>query len=214
MFFMRACAAVSIGPRSERELNRGTCHLCVERIEPRVGDCIFLPAGIVHALGAGLMVAEIQQSSDVTYRLYDWNRVGPDGRPRQVHIAEALDALDFDYGPVKIQSPLPIESSTAVPTDFSSGATRQVPDAAGCEGERLVTCDQFVLDRWRFDRPHSIGGDQRFHILIVLGGSMRIAGDPAPEPLRLGEVALLPAACGPTLLTPAAPVTLLDVYLP
>ena len=73
-------------PALERELNRGTCELCLHHFEPRVGDCVFLPAGTVHALGGGLLIAEVQQSSDTTYRLFDWNRVGPDGRPRALHI--------------------------------------------------------------------------------------------------------------------------------
>src|SRR5262249_30653555 len=63
--------------------------------EPQKGDCIFIPAGTVHALGAGLLVAEIQQASDTTYRLYDWGRVGPDGKPRQLHIEQGLAATDF-----------------------------------------------------------------------------------------------------------------------
>ena len=66
----------------------------------RVGDCIFLPAGTVHALGAGLLIAEIQQSSDATFRLHDWNRVDAQGKPRPLHIQQSLDAIDYDLGPI------------------------------------------------------------------------------------------------------------------
>ena len=74
---------------------QGTCSDLLHRFVPAVGDCVFLPAGTVHALGRGLLVAEIQQSSDVTYRLFDWNRVGPDGKPRRLHVQEGLDVVDF-----------------------------------------------------------------------------------------------------------------------
>ena len=70
----------------EREVHRGTCELCLHRLEPKPGDCLFLPAGAVHALGAGLVIAEIQQTSDATFRLFDWNRLGADGKPRPLHV--------------------------------------------------------------------------------------------------------------------------------
>src|SRR5262249_13542792 len=70
----------------ERELASGTCDTCLHQFEPSVGDCVFLRAGTVHALGAGLLISEIQQSSNTTYRLFDWNRVDRDGQPRQLHI--------------------------------------------------------------------------------------------------------------------------------
>ncbi len=176
-----------------REVYRGTCELCLHRFEPQPGDCIFLPAGVVHALGAGLVIAEIQQSSDVTYRLFDWNRVGPDGRPRPLHVDEALAAIDADYGPVIPQRP-------------------QATDRRHIE--RLVVCDQFVLDRWQFDEPQRIGGDERFHLLAVLHGSLEIWGDPVGEPLCQGQTVLLPAAMPRSFLIPDGPVTLLDAYLP
>lgn len=176
-----------------REVARGTCELCLHRIEPRPGDCVYLPAGTVHALGAGLLVAEIQQSSDVTWRLFDWNRPGPDGKPRELHVREALDAIDYGLGPIDVQMSQP----------------------AGQPGrERLVTCDKFLLDRWRLDAPADLGGDGRFHIIAVLSGQAELAGDPAAAPLAIGQTALLPAASGPTQIVPNGPVELLDAYLP
>src|SRR5205823_6771964 len=68
---------------------------CLHEFEPRAGDCVLIEAGTVHALGAGLLVAEIQQASDTTYRLYDWGRLGADGEPRQLHIEQGLAATDF-----------------------------------------------------------------------------------------------------------------------
>jgi mannose-6-phosphate isomerase len=176
-----------------RELARGTCELCLNRIEVHPGDCVFLPAGIVHALGAGLLIAEIQQSSNTTYRLFDWNRVGPDGRPRALHIEEALDAIDFSAPPVVPQRPLATERPHV---------------------ERLVACDKFVLDRWRLMESGPCGGDDRFHLLAVLEGAVDVAGDPAARPLAVGETLLLPAELGAVELRPQPYAVLLDIYLP
>ena len=176
-----------------REIPRRTCELCIERIEPRVGDCFFLPAGVVHALGPGLLVAEIQQASDTTYRIYDWSRIGPDGKPRKLHVDAALEAIDYQYGPVTAQRP----------------ATAGNPHA-----ERLVACDQFVLDRWTISGEERVGGDDRFHILAVIEGSLAIDGDPAAVPLERGGVVLLPAGLGPVGVKASPRAVFLDAYLP
>lgn len=178
----------------QRELARGTCELCLHQFQPQPGDCIFLPAGVVHAIGAGLLIAEIQQASDVTYRLYDWNRVGLDGKPRQLHLEQALEAIDYEYGPAQPQQPQPTEQPHV---------------------SRLVKCDEFVLDRWRFDRPQTAGGDGRCHFIAILSGEVVIAGEPGGQPLGKGSTVLLPAALGEVLLTPTqGQAVLLDAYLP
>jgi mannose-6-phosphate isomerase len=176
----------------ERELLRGTCHLCLHHFEPRAGDVVFLPAGTVHALGAGLLIAEIQQSSDTTYRLFDWNRIGPDGRPRMLHVEQALAVIDWSRGPVDPQPPV----STNRPNV-----------------EQLVTCSKFVLDRWTLDRPQSLGGDDRFHLLSVVEGELDVAGDPVGRPLKKGETMLLPAVTA-SWMSPRQMTILLDAYLP
>jgi mannose-6-phosphate isomerase len=177
----------------EREVARHTCQLCLERIEPRVGDCYFLPAGTVHALGPGLLVAEIQQSSDATYRLYDWNRIGPDGQPRPLHVQAALEAINYDSGPVAAAQPQP----------------------TGAPGvERLVACDQFVLDRCTIHDVRAAGNDGRCHILAVIEGAIDVEGDPAAAPLERGSVVLLPAELGPVKVTARGTATVLDAYLP
>jgi mannose-6-phosphate isomerase len=137
-------------------------------------------------------VAEIQQSSDTTFRLFDWNRVGADGRPRALHIEQGLAVVDFQRGPVQPQQPQPTDRPWA---------------------SRLVACDKFVIDRWDFDEPRSIGGDQRFHILCVLEGAVHIAGDPHSDPLPKGGTALLPACLGHVVLQPQGRTVLLDAYV-
>ncbi len=178
----------------QRELSRGNVESCLHRFAARPGDCVFLPAGTVHALGAGLLVAEIQQSSDTTYRLYDWNRLGPDGLPRALHIEQALEVTDFSRGPIDPVTPRPTERRQAV---------------------RLADCDKFVLDRYELSEPQSIGGDHRFHLIVAIAGAVDVPGDPAERPLRSGETLLLPAAAEALSLSPLAKsATLLDVYLP
>jgi mannose-6-phosphate isomerase len=177
----------------EQEVARGTTEVCLHQIVPHVGDCIFLPAGVLHAAGEGLVIAEIQQASDTTFRVFDWNRVGKDGKPRELHVEQALEAIDFDSGPVEPQSPQPTDKPFV---------------------ERLVECDKFVLDRWRIDTPQTIGGDDRCHIVAVIGGSVDVARDPAEQPLKLGQTMLVPAAAGSVELSPQQPSTLLDMYLP
>lgn len=177
----------------EREVQRGTSELCLHKFHPAAGDCIFIPAGTVHALGSGLLVAEIQQASDTTWRLHDWNRVDGQGKPRKLHVEEALEAIDYERGPVSPQVPLATEQQHV---------------------ERLVACEKFVLDRWRFDSAKTIGGDERFHLLAVLSGSVRVEGDLVEAPLSLGQTMLLPAATGKVMLTPIEPSVMLDIYLP
>lgn len=181
-----------------REVERGTTELCLHQIQPRAGDCVFIPAGVPHALGAGLVIAEIQQASDTTFRVFDWNRVGADGRPRALHIAQALEVIDYEHGPVAPQTPEPTERP---------------------EVERLVKCDKFMLDRWTISQatsspPSKIGGDERCHIVACVAGEVKLTGDAAGKPLSLGQTALLPAAAGAVTMQPHGQAVLLDMYLP
>jgi mannose-6-phosphate isomerase len=174
-------------------IGQGRCQECLNVFQPSVGDCIFLPAGTVHALGAGLLVAEIQQSSHVTYRLFDWNRLGPDGKPRSLHVQAGLDAVDFQRGPV---------------------GPRQPRQAERPEVSRLVECERFVLDRWAFDAPLPAGGDNRCHSIVIVEGAVRVEDDPSALMLPRGGTALLPAGVGAVRLTPLRRTILLDAYLP
>jgi mannose-6-phosphate isomerase len=174
-------------------LEAGTCEEMLHQFEPSVGDCVFIEAGTVHALGAGLVIAEIQQASDTTFRLFDFNRVDADGKPRPLHIAESLATVDYDRGPVSTVKP--------VATDDPGR-------------ERLVDCDKFVLDRCTLDSPRTLGGDERFHLFVGIEGSVDIEGDPAGDPLSPGQTCLLPAAAGAVSMTPQGRAVVLDIYLP
>jgi mannose-6-phosphate isomerase len=178
-----------------RAIERGDLEPYLHQFRPVAGQCIFLPARTVHALGDGLLVAEIQQNSDLTFRLFDWNRVGPDGRSRPLHIEEGLEAIDCSQGPVEPQQPEP-------------GGPAHV--------ERLVRCEKFVLDRWQFRSPQGAGGDDRCHIITILEGEVRVQDDPSESTLGIGQTVLLPASAGRVELAPEGETAclLLDAYLP
>src|SRR5208283_4999499 len=89
----------------EKKISDGSVADCFHRVSVRAGDTMFLPSGRVHAIGDGLVIFEIQQNSDTTYRVFDWHRVGLDGKPRELHIAQSLASIDFnDFEPALVQN--------------------------------------------------------------------------------------------------------------
>jgi mannose-6-phosphate isomerase len=177
----------------QRAIEEGTTERYMHHFEARSGDCVFIPAGIVHALGAGLVIAEIQQSSDTTFRLFDWNRLGPNGKPRDLHVEQALQVTNFEQGPVSPQRPQPTENPSRV---------------------RLVKCDYFTWDRWEFDGMRQLGGDGRSHILAIVRGAAIVEGDPLKQPMTIGQTMLLPASLGSVSVSATQPTTILDAFLP
>jgi mannose-6-phosphate isomerase len=135
------------------------------------------------------VVAEIQQSSNTTFRLFDWNRVGADGKSRPLHIAQGLAVTDYERGPVNPQP----ATSTEKPNT-----------------EQLVSCDKFVLNRTTVETTTTLGSDDGCHLLAVLQGSIEVGG----VSVSTGETALLPAACGELNATAVEKATILDMYLP
>ena len=174
-------------------IQAGRAEDLLHSFEPQIGDCVFIPAGTVHALGAGLVIAEIQQSSNTTYRLYDWNRVDRNGVGRPLHIDAGLEATDYDYGPVNPQPPTP----TSEPWRH-----------------QLVRCDKFELDRLQVKTRIEIGGDDRAHLLAVLDGQVEVSEDPAESAFAKGQTMLVPAAAGTLTVNPHQPSVLLDIVLP
>lgn len=179
--------------RLSNAIGEGRVDETLHRFHARPGDCVLIPAGAVHALGRGVLIAELQQSSDTTFRLFDWNRVGPDGRPRPLHIAQGLDAVDFELGPIEPADPVPL------------GGPRQ----------RLTMCPHFVWERWSIGDSAYLAGDGRMHIVAVIGGTARCPSAPGPARRPRGTTLLLPAGLGPTeFFADGGPLELLDGYLP
>ena len=177
-------------------LRSGRCDEVMHSFEPRPGDCVFIPAGTVHAIGAGLLVAEIQQSSDITYRLFDWNRSGADGKPRPLHVEAGLEAVTR-FGPVEPVRPRP---------------------GADPACRRLAECEYFVFDEVRPDGDWQTGGDDACGFIAVLSGRMHLDPSWRLPAVARGGCVLLPAAIGrqPLSCEPAngEPAVLLQVRLP
>ncbi|GAB5404105.1 MAG: class I mannose-6-phosphate isomerase [Aureliella sp.] len=171
-------------------IDGGTVDQCLHTIEPKAGDCVFIPAGTVHALGAGLLVAEIQQASNTTFRLFDWNRLGHDGRPRELHIEQSMEVIDFDSGPRAVQMPKSIHDSR----------------------ENLVQCDKFVLDR--LFASGSLDNSGEMHFVTVPSGTATIHWSGGAEVLATGQSAILPAALEDVRVELENGGVLLDMYLP
>lgn len=176
-------------------LRSGQVEPLLHRFEATPGDCIMIPAGTVHAIGAGVVLAEIQQMSDATFRVHDWGRVGPDGRPRTLHLAEALESIDFEAGPVNPWPSLP----EAIP-----GGTR----------ERLASCPFFRLERLRIREPWAVGDPERFTILLGLGGEAEVGYRGTRTSLSFGQTLLLPAALGACQVIPRGESVILTCVVP
>jgi len=180
----------------ERAIASGQVEPLLHHFEPKPGDCVMVEAGTVHAIGAGVLLAEIQQTSDATFRVFDWNRVDASGRPRELHVEKALRCIDFERGPVD-----PIDPAALVLED-------------GDVREPLARCRYFELERWTIESPAEIGRDDRFTILMVLDGEATVKGEGGDVPARKGETVLLPASAGPAMIVPAGRAVVLACQQP
>lgn len=160
----------------ERKITEGTVAGCFHRLEVRAGDAMFLPSGRVHAIGAGNIIFEIQQNSDTTYRVFDWNRAGRDGHLRELHIAQSLASIDFnDFEP-----PLELRRDQ----QWGEGTVRLVADCP------LFTVEQFGLSAGKSTglSPHTM------QILGVVSGQILVEAGAADLTLSAGEFCLIPAS--------------------
>jgi mannose-6-phosphate isomerase len=177
-------------------IQAGSVERLLHAFEPSAGDSILIEAGTVHAIGAGVLLAEIQQMSDATFRIDDWGRVGPDGKPRQLHIRESLESIDFDRGPID-----PIKPETRA---LAGGGTL----------ERLAQSSYFALNRLRFSNPTLVGEEARFTILMGLTGTSDIEYRGERTRLDFGQTLLLPAAIGRCEISPRGEATVLTCVVP
>jgi mannose-6-phosphate isomerase len=163
----------------EKALRDGTAADYVHTVRVRTGDAVFLPAGRLHALGAGNLLIEVQQNSDTTYRVFDWNRVDDKGKPRQLHIDLALRCIDFD--------------------DVA-------PNLIAPQSELLVRHDLFEIQKWNLEPPRTVTPSGQFAIVCCLTGSLRCAdvnlkpGEFFLVPAELRYRQLNPISKGTTLL--------------
>ncbi len=154
---------------------------------PKPGDCVFLEAGTVHAIGADILLFEVQQTSDITYRLYDWDRVdAKTGQPRPLHIDDGLSCSNFDAGPCH-----PVQ-----------------PKLVG-DRHDVVSCPYFSIQHWHGDNPVSVGQAGACRVVVAIQGQGTLAG----EPFQIGDVVLLPACLGPVPVVPNGSLRFLEIGL-
>ena len=183
----------------EKHLKAGTTDQCLHAFTPKPGDCVFLPAGTVHAVGGGIVMAEVQQTSDATFRLFDWNRVGADGKSRALHLDESLASINWQAGPVQPVSGMPLTNL-----------------AAGVSGEHLVTCAFFDLTRYHLIDPATLPVVKMLSIWMVLEGSAQLSSlnGSYQRTFRQGETVLIPESAGPCQWEAQGATSLLDVKVP
>ncbi len=173
----------------EAALHEGRAADLIHRVAVEEGDAIFIPSGRIHAIGAGCLIVEIQQNSDTTYRVFDWNRLGLDGKPRTLHIDHSLQSTDFaDVRPTL----LPRVEETTGP---------------------VASCPFFHVEKWTLGGPlaalTNTGG--RFAVFTCLTGRVECAG----ETFKPGDFFLVPACLPQAQITPLEPgATLLRTTLP
>ncbi len=177
-----------------RALEEGRLEEILQFADVFPGDVFFIPAGRVHAIGRGILLAEIQQSSDVTYRIHDYGRRDREGRPRELHTTLALDAIDFTYS-------REIKTPYAVTPNQTAG---------------LISSPWFTTGILELDRPvtKEMGWLDSFIIYLCVGGACDLTWESGTERFRKGETLLVPASLEYYTLTPReGPARLLEVTL-
>jgi mannose-6-phosphate isomerase len=133
----------------ENALQDGNVEECLHVLPTHAGDSIFIPSGRLHAIGEGNLIVEIQQNSDTTYRVFDWNRVGLDGKPRELHVGESMESTDF--------------------ADFEPGLAR-------VESGIVAECGHFRVERRSLERPEVLSAAGDFALVTVVGGGASCGG--------------------------------------
>lgn len=151
----------------------------VRHVPVRKGDAFFIPAGTLHAIGKGLLICEIQQSSNSTYRVYDYGRVGADGKPRALHVEKALDVTSLS------------------PAAQGALRTPQIDIFAGVRARLLAACPYFTVYHLAAAGECALdAGADSFHALTVLGGQLKLGAAGEALSLQKGETVFLPAGLG------------------
>lgn len=160
------------------------------------GETFFIPAGMPHTIGPGMILCEVQQYSDLTYRLYDYGRVGPDGKPRELHIAKALEVMNFENTADSRVRSLPLPSHDALRL-FLAG------------------CSYFATERWEFSSDFiSNGAASHFDILVILSGSGVLQWHHGKQNYQSGQCWLIPASLEWFELKPKENSSLIRTYVP
>jgi mannose-6-phosphate isomerase len=180
----------------KRAIAEGTAEDYLERVPLHAGDAVFVPAGTAHTIGPGLVLCEIQEDSDLTYRVYDYDRRDAKGHARELHVEKALEVIRFgeQFGgkiePVRTQE-------------------------AGAEKSHFVSCRYFETSRWDFSAPVLMGSTQEhFDLLIFLEGTGTIRWERESGEYGPAQVWMIPAGLGVYQVAPEARTSVLRTYVP
>jgi mannose-6-phosphate isomerase len=177
----------------EQKIADGSVADCFHRIPVRTGDTMFLPSGRVHAIGDGLVIYEIQQNSDTTYRVFDWNRVGLDGKPRDLHVAHSLASIDFkDFEPKLV-------------------GTKLVADGK-IQKQTLINDPLFNVEMWKLiSGANGLLKSNKLQIIAVTSGKIEIKSGSTTIDLSAGQFSLIPASLERTEILAMSAADLLRV---
>jgi mannose-6-phosphate isomerase len=179
-----------------KSLNDGTIADHLVSIVPKPGDAVFIPGGTVHTLGDDVVVFEVQQNSDTTFRLYDWGHIDPETKePRALQVDEALACIEFGESNSGLIAPR-VETTSPV------------------ERERLFDCHAFLLWRVLGQEQFTVGATAEPRVLVGIKGSGRIMHNGTPFAVGMGDVWLLPAEAGECAFQPSGEVTMLEIAIP
>ena len=180
----------------QRAIADGTAENCLEHIPLRPGDAVFVPAGTAHTIGPGLVLCEIQQNSDLTYRVYDYNRRDAQGRARELHIDKALDVMRFGQQIGEKVEPVRVQRGPLTETHFAA-------------------CRYFATVQWEFaERIDAATSREHFDLLIFLEGIGSIQWGADRAEYAPAQVWLMPAALGDFRLAPHSRTSLLRTFVP
>jgi mannose-6-phosphate isomerase len=179
-----------------RAIVDGTAEDCLEKIPLRMGEAIFVPAGTVHTIGPGLALCEIQEQSDLTYRVFDYNRRDAQGKARELHVEKALEVIQFGEQSGGKVEPVRIERGAVTETYF-------------------VACRYFATEKWEFsERVAAATSREHFDLLIFLEGNGSIHWGEEHLAYAPMQAWMTPAALGAYRLAPESRTVLLRTYVP
>jgi len=178
-------------------IKQGVLEHFLERLPVSPGDTFYVPSGTPHTIGAGMILCEVQQNSDLTYRLYDFHRVDAHGNPRELHVEKAMSVIDFEHrkgGKVSLVA---------------------LPSANSAKKSLLVACPYFATERWDFSALHHANSDPaHFELSVILSGRGNIQWSSNSCSYRQGECWFIPANLGEFSVLPESPTFILRAYVP
>jgi mannose-6-phosphate isomerase len=189
-------------PEVDREkfrsaIKQGGLEHFFERLPVSPGDTFYVPSGTPHTIGAGMILCEVQQNSDLTYRLYDFHRVDAHGTPRELHVEKAMSVIDFEHRRGGKVSPVAL------------------PSANGTKKSLLVAGPYFATERWDLSAQHRAKSDPaHFELLVILSGRGSIQWSDVSSSYQQGECWFIPANLGQFSIVPESPTSILRTYVP